>query len=235
MKYTIKSLAEELNLSRNTVAKVLSGKSGVSSKTKKLVLEKIEQLEQSTPEKTFDSKPECFPGGTILLVMQETSRNTDFHNQLLKALEQELSQTGYHLTFAFLKPTAHGLPDYDTSIKGIILADPKDPAICELLLKLPAPASVIDLSGSCLSYKGRLDLVTLDTTAALQQTAALFQSNSIQNVTIQAPVRQLGIAAVRCVTDRIKEPTLPYVFVQYIPSLVFGKTTERKEPQVPLL
>ena len=44
MKCTIKSIADELNLSRNTVAKVLSKKEGVSEKTKKLVLDKAREL-----------------------------------------------------------------------------------------------------------------------------------------------------------------------------------------------
>ena len=47
MKYTIKELASELNLSRNTVAKVLNGKAGVSPKTEKLVLDKIRSINQS--------------------------------------------------------------------------------------------------------------------------------------------------------------------------------------------
>ena len=47
MKYTIKELASELNLSRNTVAKVLNGKGGVSPKTEKLVLDKIRSINQA--------------------------------------------------------------------------------------------------------------------------------------------------------------------------------------------
>ena len=40
MKCTIKQLAEELNLSRNTVAKALKNSDQVSAKTKQIVLKK---------------------------------------------------------------------------------------------------------------------------------------------------------------------------------------------------
>ena len=44
MKCTIKQLAEELELSRNTVSKALKNSSEVSSKTKQTVLSKAREL-----------------------------------------------------------------------------------------------------------------------------------------------------------------------------------------------
>ena len=44
MKCTIKQLAEELGLSRNTVAKALKNSSDVSDKTKQIVLAKAKEL-----------------------------------------------------------------------------------------------------------------------------------------------------------------------------------------------
>ncbi|WP_243127115.1 MULTISPECIES: LacI family DNA-binding transcriptional regulator [Eubacteriales] len=44
MKCTIKQLAEELGLSRNTVAKALKNSSDVSAKTKQIVLAKAKEL-----------------------------------------------------------------------------------------------------------------------------------------------------------------------------------------------
>lgn len=62
MKCTIKQLAEELNLSRNTVAKALKNSDQVSAKTKQIVLKKAKErnykninellLQEATPEPT---------------------------------------------------------------------------------------------------------------------------------------------------------------------------------------
>lgn len=251
MKYTIKSIAEELNLSRNTVAKVLSGKDGVSQKTTKLVLEKIKELEQTAPEvsqkQTAVESAKIHPtaasqGDIILLLMPEFSRNTDFCSRLILTLEKELSQRGYRLltgTWQTPDETDSGIPEHvlienaalalpdlaaRSEIKGLITVEIKDNTFCEQLTGLPIPVSMIDLAGNCLSYKGLLDLVTLDTTVTFRQAASLFQSDSIQNFTVQAPVEQLGIAAVRCVTDRILEPQMPHVYQEFIPTLIFHTT-----------
>ena len=44
MNCTINDIADALNLSRNTVSKVINGKSGVSPKTKALVIKKANEL-----------------------------------------------------------------------------------------------------------------------------------------------------------------------------------------------
>lgn len=250
MKYTIKQLAEELNLSRNTVAKVLSGKDGVSAKTKKLVQEKIKELESAVPEIVSQRTAQPSQDAAVLLLIPEHSQHADFGDRLIRTLEKELPRRGFRLITEVLKPSestlsessepafskspAFVLPElvFHATVKGIIIAGVSDVAFCDQLCKLTIPVSIIDFSRSCFSYKGRFDLITLDTTTAFQQAASIFQSDSIQNITLQSPIEQMGTAAVRCVTDRMKEPTLPYVYMEYIPSLIFDL---RKETQIPLL
>lgn len=241
MKHTIKSIAEELNLSRNTVAKVLSGKDGVSQKTKKLVLEKIKELEvpEPVPQRTVQPSSD----DAVLLLIPEHAQHADFRKRLIQTLENELPRRGYQLVTEVLKTSESTISEssepvfresptfvlpeivFHTTVKGIIVAGVSSTALCDQLCKLPVPVSIIDFSKSCLPYKGRFDLITLDTTTALQQAASIFQSDSIQNITLQSPIEQMGTAAVRCVTDRIREPLLPHVYMEYIPSLVFGSSS----------
>lgn len=245
MKYTIKAIAEELNLSRNTVAKVLSGKDGVSLKTKKLVQEKIKELEQAVSEPVPQRTMQPSQDDAVLFLVPEHAQHADFCDRLIRTLEKELPRRGCRLITEVLKiskspvsessePVFSESPDFvlpelvfHATVKGIIIAGVSDSTFFEQLYKLPIPISIIDFSRSCLSCKGRFDLITLDTTTALQQAASIFQSDSIQNITLQSPIEQMGTAAVRCITDRIREPLLPHLYMEYIPSLILGSTSAR--------
>lgn len=126
MKYTIKSIAEELNLSRNTVAKVLSQKSGVSPKTTRLVLDHIQALKDSesispapltgtaesitasvsSPDTSEDiaasvSSPDTTESriGTpvILLLLPEDQTDLTFRFDLIRTVKQTLAACGFRL------------------------------------------------------------------------------------------------------------------------------------------
>ena len=74
MKCTIKQLAEELNLSRNTVAKAIKNSNEVSSKTKQLVLNKARELNYNNINKELFSdlgevtSPSNVNNGSILFL-----------------------------------------------------------------------------------------------------------------------------------------------------------------------
>ena len=64
-KITINQIAEELNLSRNTISKVLNQKGGVSEKTEQLVLNYAKQmgyrqLDQMNQEEKQEKSPACY-------------------------------------------------------------------------------------------------------------------------------------------------------------------------------
>ena len=75
MKCTIKQLAEELNLSRNTVAKALKNSSQVSTKTKQLVLKKAKELNY----KNIDEE-------LLLSTLSESASNNNTNNGYIQFL-----------------------------------------------------------------------------------------------------------------------------------------------------
>ena len=68
MKCTIKDIARELQLSRNTVAKVLNHKGGVSEKTARLVLAKAREMNYQMVIDEGNASHTSIPTQQILLL-----------------------------------------------------------------------------------------------------------------------------------------------------------------------
>ena len=104
MKCTIKQLAEELNLSRNTVAKALKNSDQVSAKTKQIVLKKAKErnykninellLQEATPEPTTQPNTN---NGSILFLTKTYAPDSEFWTAVLTGIESILSNANYHL------------------------------------------------------------------------------------------------------------------------------------------
>ena len=99
MKCTIKQLAEELNLSRNTVAKALKDSSQVSAKTKQLVLKKAKELNyKNINEELLLSAAQEYTSqtnannGSILFLTKTYAPDSEFWTAVLTGIESILSQ-----------------------------------------------------------------------------------------------------------------------------------------------
>ena len=69
-KITINQIAEELNLSRNTISKVLNQKGGVSEKTEQLVLNYAKQMGyRQLDQMNQEEKQETVMNGKSLLLV----------------------------------------------------------------------------------------------------------------------------------------------------------------------
>ena len=179
MKYTIKELASELNLSRNTVAKVLNGKGGVSPKTEKLVLDKIRSINQAEepaqPCENLSAKTDNVPSvpgfaparGNILFLTCTSFNHSDFWIVVMKGIEKVLKAHNYNMVIGIMDnqdieklrfPSVIAHPD----TRGIILVELCDVRICEAVLSYQLPTVTLDMPREYEAFLGRMDIITME-------------------------------------------------------------------------
>lgn len=173
MKCTIKQLAEELNLSRNTVAKALKNSNEVSSKTKQLVLNKARELNYNNINKELFSEsgdvtsPSNVNNGSILFLTKTYAPDSEFWTAVLTGIESILSNAHYHLVIGIMSESDLKKMDFptalkDPSIKGIILVEICDGAICNALLQYNLPIITVDLPKDYNPVLDMIDIVTME-------------------------------------------------------------------------
>ena len=91
MKCTIKDIAKELNLSRNTVAKALKGSSEVSPKTQELVHAKAKEMHYTNHSEFSPSAAKPANKGSILFLTRTYANDSEFWSSVLKGIEAILS------------------------------------------------------------------------------------------------------------------------------------------------
>lgn len=173
MKCTIKQLAEELNLSRNTVAKALKNSNEVSSKTKQRVLNKARELNYNNINKELFSEsgdvtsPSNVNNGSILFLTKAYAPDSEFWTAVLTGIESILSNAHYHLVIGIMSESDLKKMDFptalkDPSIKGIILVEICDGAICNALLQYNLPIITVDLPKDYNPVLDMIDIVTME-------------------------------------------------------------------------
>lgn len=171
MKCTIKNLAEELNLSRNTVSKALNNSNEVSVKTRQLVLKKAKELNYTNIDFAVtsdnDSVASAVNHGSILFLTRTFAPDSEFWTTVLKGIETVLSNSNYHLVIGImsendLKNLEFPASMRDPSIKGIIIVEICDEAVCEALLKHHLPVVTVDMPRNHARFIGKLDVITME-------------------------------------------------------------------------
>ena len=174
MKCTIKQLAEELNLSRNTVAKALKNSNQVSEKTKQLVLKKAKELNYKnideelllsvSPESTSQTVTN---NGSILFLTRTYAPDSEFWTAVLTGIESILSRARYHLIIGIMSESDLKRLEFpsslqDPSVKGIILVEICDAAVCNALLQYHLPIITVDLPNNYSKALDMIDIVTME-------------------------------------------------------------------------
>lgn len=174
MKYTIKQLAEELNLSRNTVAKALKNSDQVSSKTKQLVLRKAQELNYKNIDATLlSSNTEAssvqtnINNGSILFLTKTYAPDSEFWTAVLTGIESILSNAHYHLVMGIMSDSDLKKLEFpsalnDPSIKGIILVEICDAEVCSALLQYNLPIVTVDLPKDYTKALDSIDVITME-------------------------------------------------------------------------
>ncbi|MDE7213564.1 MAG: LacI family transcriptional regulator, partial [Anaeroplasmataceae bacterium] len=145
---TIKSIAEALNLSRNTVSKALNGQY-VPEKTRELVLSKAQELNYkslSSANIVFSDKKY-----RILLVSARPLNNINFYISLVSAIENYCFERNYEFfqyIFNNKKNSFSKFSDYvkELNVDGIIAMECFDRDFISNLLSLKIPICFHDFS-----------------------------------------------------------------------------------------
>ncbi len=183
---TIKDIAEQLNLSRNTVAKALNGKY-VPEATKTRVLNKAIELNY----KSLNMKAEKTPKVKyrILLLACRPLNNIKFFSPVIRAIENYCFDKEYDLfqfTYNATMSTFELLQEYieNLAIDGIIAIESFDDALIKKLFKLNKPISFIDCSINYTKFEGVFDVIeTCNFEPVFEITKSLINRYNIKHFT----------------------------------------------------
>lgn len=175
MKCTIKQLSEELQLSRNTVAKALKNSDEVSLKTKQLVVKKAQELNyKNIDEELLSSinarsvdEPATLNNGSIMFLTRTYVPDSEFWTTVLTGIESILSSANYHLVIGIMSENDLNNLEFpsalkDPSIKGIIIVEICDEAVCDALTKYNLPIVSVDLPRNDTMSLENIDVITME-------------------------------------------------------------------------
>lgn len=137
-KITLDDLSRQLNLSKFSVSRALSGKPGVSETTRAAVLKLARDLgynhtatDQPAPERNVR-----------LLIPREDAMVSSFWVEVIGGAEAEAQALGYRLSIDMLGP-GRGPEILDGSVSGLLLAGRRSRGVLEPFLALPIPKVLI--------------------------------------------------------------------------------------------
>lgn len=161
---TIKDIAEQLNLSRNTVAKALNGQY-VPAKTRELVLKKAQELNYKSLNSSIqeaDRKPY-----RILLVSGKPLNNINYFVPLIKSVENYCFDNNYELfqyTFNAARMPFMDFAAYVKELKpdGIIAIECFEKDFINRLLNLGKPICFNDFCTPHIPESANFDIIGVD-------------------------------------------------------------------------
>lgn len=158
-KVTMKEIAERLNLSINAVSLVLNDKSGVSDRTRSLVLKTADEMgyldQTSKYTKTFSSRT------LAVLIKRIYFRDMHFYSRILLGLEQEAKINNYDILVSILDDNE--IPNCIESKKtaGIFIVGKVD---TEYLMKVKQYG---------------IPVILVDTTSSIEETDSVMTDNRL--------------------------------------------------------
>lgn len=157
MAITIKDIAEQLNLSRNTVSKVINGKP-VSEKTREIVLKKAQEMKYKIVNIDNSKKYR------ILLVSAKPLNNINYFVSLISSIENYCYDNQYYLfqyTFNNKKNSFTKFSNYvkELNIDGIVAIECFDKEFISNLLELNIPICFHDFANTSQPFKQNHDII----------------------------------------------------------------------------
>lgn len=161
---TIKSIAEQLNLSRNTVAKALNGQY-VPEKTRELVLRKAQEMKyKSLNVNHIESGSKKY---RIILVSGKPLNNINYFVPLIKSIENNCFERNLELfqyTYNGSKTTFKEVADYINELKadGIVAIECFDKEFITKLINTGKPVCFNDFCTSEIKTDKKYDIISTD-------------------------------------------------------------------------
>ncbi|ADO78188.1 substrate-binding domain-containing protein [Halanaerobium praevalens] len=172
-KITMQDIADDLNVSRVTVWKVLNGKEGVSFELKEKIIKKAKELgylKAEMPEEKVEPKQ-----SKKISVLISRPESSVFWINIIHAVAKELDQYDLNLVYTYLPPKyeeGYTLPDIlkeDKKIDGILIMNVYDAKLLEMINQLELPKVYLDLVSKFKLEKITGDLILLEGKTAVQK------------------------------------------------------------------
>ena len=169
--YKINKISEALNLSRNTVSKVINKKAGVSEKTRKLVFDYIDT--HSDDSEGINSEQGRFIQNKIIMFSYRVE-NIEYINSLLSGIESALKENGYSMVLNIVRDlddSTMSLPTslYDGSVCGIISFNIYNVQYWQEIISLKIPSVFFDMLPNYHLFKGKTDIIAPENETAIYE------------------------------------------------------------------
>lgn len=172
---TIKNIAEQLNLSRNTVAKALNGQY-VPKKTRETVLKKAQEMNyKSLNLSRIEIGSKKY---RLLLVSGKPLNNMNYFIPLIRGIENYCYERNYELfqyTYNSDKTPFKGVSDYvkELNTDGIIAIECFEKSLIEKLLNLGKPICFNDFSSSNIDTDKKFDIISANDEQSIYEAVKL--------------------------------------------------------------
>lgn len=172
-KITQGELAEILNVSRNTVTRVLNNQPGVAEHTRRFILEKAKELGCISPSMRGRRETAAPQHREVALLCFNTSLIVPFWIDVIHGLERQLAKQNISLRLSLTDPAqveAGDLPDslFLPNLSGIAVAGPFPHAHYLLVKNLGLPMVSYDTSAEFSRTEPFMDVITLENTQAIR-------------------------------------------------------------------
>lgn len=168
-KIKINQIAEELNLSRNTISKVLNNKDGVSEKTKQIVINKAKQMgyKQVDFEMKDENDLEMEKKGSLLLITEKIPMNPHFGVRALETFQKEIAAKGFIMEISIVTAEEiknRSIPERvrEDTVKGIVCIEMFDKKYSALLCELKKPILFFDCAVGIDESYPTMDLILME-------------------------------------------------------------------------
>lgn len=175
-KPTIIEIAQALNLSRNTVSKVINNKGGVSEKTAGIVKRYILQNEMP-----YGNQPQSVTGNgqPKYVVFTYCYETAEYFNNILSNVEETLKKNGYSLLLNIIRDnTANSISIpaslYDGTACGVISFNIFDERYWKEIISLRIPAVFIDTFYTPYRFLNKVDIVTVESAGPVHELVSRF-------------------------------------------------------------
>lgn len=173
--YTIKEISEQLNLSRNTVSKVINEKPGVSKKTQQLVMNFLRTpLKMKPSESEYAALP--LQKGSILFCCYLS--NNEYFHRVLTGAEHYLKENGYAIVMNILQPDdiasgAELTVLQNSNYSGIISFNVFDEAYWEKIISAGVPSVFIDTFYKPHLFIGKANIIATENSREIHKIISL--------------------------------------------------------------
>lgn len=171
---TIQDIANALQLSRNTVSKVLNSPESVPEATRRRVIEMATAMNYKSIQQITESKQE--KPLKILLISLENKLSSSFFTHLYQKLHEQAKQYNMAITIQLISTddirTQH-IPDYIHVADGILITEVLDADYIQMLLRFGKPTVFFDFVVNSEIISGKYDIVMEQNTAVYQLTERL--------------------------------------------------------------